>query len=545
VHAHSTTRLAHEHADGGITKLELLSKELAPRSNLNGREKAWPMPRKPRSRQAHHRYASRQKARSERRTLSEVSPVPHAPRRRLWPPAPGGNGGHPGGGSGGGPSERGGDGARYGDDNGDGGRGGTDGNDPLAIDMLGQDSDDTDGGGGHRADHDDTGARHRRGTGMRETGSDAHGGGGGGGPMRHLGHGGSEDNDDGDLMVLDGDDCTAPDNDTGQQASDGSGSRGHVGAAHDRGSHDAATFGEEAGRRRDSGDRDATGLGDEVGARDSGGRAATGLGREAGHGVSVHPLQGTGPLAVDMLARGIADTDSGGRRGGDHDDTGRRARDSGGASGHVQDSGSTSGAHNADDMDIQATGSADLDDGCDGRNVPGLGDTVDHGASVRNLTGFGMREPGRAAGGVPGGDDRGGGGGNDTGVHPTWRARKNAIRKQRRARPAPPGMPDGDGRGGGGGDLVALGSTTDGGYDDGANAGGPGVCVGGDGGRGGGGGSHGGDPLDNDMPVRDGNATGGGDGSGGVDTDTGVHPTWRARKNATRKQRRDRPAPPG
>jgi len=117
VHAHSTTRLAHEHADGGITKLELLSKELAPRSNLNGREKAWPMPRKPRSRQAHHRYASRQKARSERRTSSEVSPVPQASRRRLWPPAPGGNGGHPGGGSGGGPFERGGDGAQYGDDN--------------------------------------------------------------------------------------------------------------------------------------------------------------------------------------------------------------------------------------------------------------------------------------------------------------------------------------------------------------------------------------------------------------------------------------------
>jgi len=196
--------------------------------------------------------------------------------------------------------------------------------------------------------------------------------------MRPLGHGGSADHDDGDPMVLD-------DNDNGGYAApahcpptwhdNGNVSGGDVailprGRVLGRGSHDTLTLGDAAGLRRDSGDRDATGLRDEVGARDSGDRAATGIGREAGHGVSVHPLQGIGPLDVDMLARDIDHDDSGGGQDGD------------------------------------ATGGCDSSGGND--NDPGLGHMVDHGASVRNLPGFGMRATGSDDGGGSGG---GGGGG--------------------------------------------------------------------------------------------------------------------------------------
>jgi len=218
--------------------------------------------------------------------------------------------------------------------------------------------------------------------------------------MRHLGHGGSTDNDNGDLMVLDSDDCPAQ-------------------------------------------------------------------------------------------------IDSGGGRGGDHDDPGRRARDSSDGSGHVQDSGCTSscthsasrtagarraptaGAHNADDMDIQATGSADLVDGCDGGSallVPVGDDGGSSGASAhdtrtwRDSTGGGgggtdghggsgehsmdvsalTRDIDDAGGGAGQGGDHdgtgqhapGNGGGGGSGRHDSsaacgpyrsWKVRKRALQNQRRS----------------------------------------------------------------------------------------------------------------
>ena len=139
-----------------------------------------------------------------------------------------------------------------------------------------------------------------------------------------------------------------------------------------RGSHDAATFGEGAGRRHDSGDRDATGLGGQVGARHSGDQAATGLGSEAGHGVSVHPLKGIGPLDVDMLARDITHDDSGG--GQDGDATG----------GYDSSGGDDDDDNDNDDNDPALTGGGSSGIAGDARSrgrsdTTTVGDGADHG----------------------------------------------------------------------------------------------------------------------------------------------------------------------
>jgi len=108
--------------------------------------------------------------------------------------------------------------------------------------------------------------------------------------------------------------------------------------------------------------------------------------------------------------------DSGGGGGGNDDDNsgGGRGSDRQGVANRCapgsDDSQGTTASWAGRQVPHSSGGSATAGGARDSgdRNVPGLGDMVDHGASVRNLTGFGMRETGRDDGGGSGG---GGGGG--------------------------------------------------------------------------------------------------------------------------------------